>query len=1323
MNSSESIRHLPDDPFPGIEPYSFAERDIFFARPEELRSLIRLVVMYRGVLLYSASGTGKSSLINAGLIPHALDEGFSPVRIRVQPRRDEEIVIGRIVDKTGAELTYLPSIFDFDEDQERPVLPVDDFVRIVRMKAKETYPLLIFDQFEEWITLFESASVGQPATDVKFSRDRIRDAIASLLNDNSLRVKILIAFREDYLASLTPLFRLCPSLQDECLRLMHLKTEQVLQAIRGPFEKKELLGRYRPAFTPELAGEITTQLQERAMAEQIHLTEVQIVCRSLWDKRGDAKDFDELFKKLGGVQGILERYLESSLQSLPEHQQQPAVALLSRMVTPAGTRNVVSRDDLLSLVQMEEGIPLDLLGSTLDNLEKNTKLVQRERRRNVYYYEIENEFLISWIQKKSQERQRLLQEQKLVEEERQRRLQEQAKTASRLRKLSIALAGVFLLAVVAALIAGRQATRAHREARFSLARELAAAAVNDLNLDPQRSLLLALHSASLSYSVDKSVTTETQNALHRTLPSLRLMQSLAGHKGWVYDVAFSSDGRLLATSSSDPSVKVWDAGTGRELHTLLGFRDGVLAVAFSPDPTSSTLATASADSSVILWDAMSGKRLRTLVGHQGGVTAVAFDAEGRRLASASYDGTVRIWDVRSGEALHTFYPDVGHVFSVAFDPDGKRLVVAGENGLAAVWEVSSARRLFLLRGHEWEINATAFSRNGKWIATAGRDVTARVWDATTGELKTTLSGHTNTVQAVAFSPDSRRLATASLDRTAKVWDVAEGRELFTISGHNDYVHGVDFSPDGSQLATASFDGSAKVWSAQPGQELLTLTHSAAVNQVVYSSDGKRLASASRDGRAIIWDAETGGTVAIIRSYAELRGVAFSRDGSRLATCGSGDTVKVWDVASSARLLSLPLNSTFVHSVIFSPDGKRLAAAGLGGQAIVWDANKGTQLLTLSGPSGTVYEVTFSPDGKYVATANANGTAVIWDGASGAPLDTLIGHTNRVQSVSFSPDGEYLLTTSADATAKIWEVKAGKELLTLAGHTDLVWRGTYSPDGALVATASFDKTTRIWDARSGQELLVLPGHSNWVKGLAFSPNGKHLVSCSEDNTIRMYTLDVKELISLALSRLSRSLTVQERNKKYLHEEGLESIVEAVDLLVRGKNAARDGNFNGAIEKIREATKLDPLIDVDPAVEARRLAARSLVSRGEWLVRQDSVIEGIAAYRRAQELDSTQISPESWNALCWWGSLLGHATEVMFACQKAVELAPANGGIRDSRGLARALTGDSPGAIEDFSAYLRWDFDKERLSRRQRWIKTLKAGGNPFMARELEQLRHE
>jgi WD40 repeat protein len=431
---------------------------------------------------------------------------------------------------------------------------------------------------------------------------------------------------------------------------------------------------------------------------------------------------------------------------------------------------------------------------------------------------------------------------------------------------------------------------------------------------------------------------------------------------------------------------------------------------------------------------------------------------------------------------------------------------------------------------------------------------------------------------------------------------------------------------------------------------------------------------------------------------------------------------VWDVASSARLLSLPLNSTFVHSVIFSPDGKRLAAAGLGGQAIVWDANKGTQLLTLSGPSGTVYEVTFSPDGKYVATANANGTAVIWDGASGAPLDTLIGHTNRVQSVSFSPDGEYLLTTSADATAKIWEVKAGKELLTLAGHTDLVWRGTYSPDGALVATASFDKTTRVWDAYSGQELLVLPGHSNWVRGVAFSPNGKHLVSCSEDNTIRMYALDTKELIALAQSRLSRCLTHQERGM-YLRVGQLQSFANAADLLLEGNKAARMGNFDGALAKIHEAMKLDPLISAEVTVRARKAAAHGAVLQGEWLVRQDSVIEAIAAYRRAQELDSTQISPDSWNALCWWGSLFGHASEVMFACQKAVELAPANGGIRDSRGLARALTGDSPGAIKDFKAYLDWDWDRTRKLKRERWIQVLRTGGNPFSKRALEELRRE
>ncbi len=394
---------LPDAPYPGIDPFTYSDRDIFFAREEESRALIRFVVIHRGVLFYADSGTGKSSLINAGLIHAAIVEGFQPEKLRVQPRKGEEIVVERLSQHSHPGPPYLPSIFAADENDDDIVLSVSSFLEIVKNKSQETYPLLIFDQFEEWFTLFEEGARGLQADYAKIAQESIRDAILSILWDSQLSVKLLLVLREDYLAKLTPFFSRYPDLPDQYLRLAPLKGEQIERIIRGPYDEYPQV--YPNEIPVSMAHKIRTQFEDRSGGDHVSLSEVQIVCRTLYEAEKVGDQLEKYFDDLGGVQGILEIYLEKALETLPENQKDLSITLLSRMVTPVGTRNVISQDDLISLVINEEKIThRNLIKETLDNLEKETKLVRRERRREVYYYEIVSEFLVEWIQRKNRDR-------------------------------------------------------------------------------------------------------------------------------------------------------------------------------------------------------------------------------------------------------------------------------------------------------------------------------------------------------------------------------------------------------------------------------------------------------------------------------------------------------------------------------------------------------------------------------------------------------------------------------------------------------------------------------------------------------------------------------------------------------------------------------------------------------------------------------------------------------------------------------------------------------------------------------------------------------
>ncbi len=774
------------------------------------------------------------------------------------------------------------------------------------------------------------------------------------------------------------------------------------------------------------------------------------------------------------------------------------------------------------------------------------------------------------------ERQRELEEALKLAESEKHRAEEQARNLTQMRTRNRIITIVGVVALVAAVAAGilgvisnqnvnkaqiantqaaenlssaraAQATseanalEAQHQARLSKAREFAAAAVSNLSIDPERSILLALQAVEVTYAQDGTTLPEALEALHQSLAILRIERVLAGDQYYT-SVAFSPVDDKLAAEDASGTVTIWDSASGQTLSTLsagVPSADGLTRVVFSSDGTK--LAATGGDHTARVWEAATGRELLTLSGHKDDVVGLAFSRDGQRIATASWDGTLKVWEAATGRELLTIEHSAA-LNAVAFSPDDSQLAAGDENGTFIIWNAANGQQIvsgthIAPPNGRATIVDLAYSPDGTRLATASQDLTAKIWDVASGRELFTLAGHTDWLTNVLFSPDGTHLATASVDGTAIVWDAKTGQAAFTLSGPTDEIIGLSFSQDGQHLATGGY--AIRLWTVGTTHELLTLSGQLGqVRRIAFSPDGARLASAGADGMARVWDANTGQVLSTLVGHdGAVLDVAFSPDGKRLFTGGLDGTARMWDLASGQMLFELTGHAGGIRGVAFSPDGTKVVTASSDQTAKVWDAETGREMLTLTGHEFGLNGVAFSPDGSKIATTNDDTTVRVWDAATGKELWTLEsppveGFNNWTIGVAFlSRDGSKLVATSANKTAIEWDLNNGTPLFKLSGHAAALAGVAVSPDGALIATASRDRTVKVWEASTGRELFTLHGHTDGVRGVAFSLDGTRLASSSDDGTIRIYVLPLEELMSLARSRLTRTWTVDEC-KKYL-----------------------------------------------------------------------------------------------------------------------------------------------------------------------------------------------
>ncbi len=589
------------------------------------------------------------------------------------------------------------------------------------------------------------------------------------------------------------------------------------------------------------------------------------------------------------------------------------------------------------------------------------------------------------------------------------------------------------------------------------------------------------------------------SAAARRLPVLWLE-----HQGSVHSAAFSPDGTRVITASWDHTAQLWDATTGKPVTPPLRHQDLVSSAAFSPDGT--RVVTASLDNTARIWDATTGKPLTAPLTHQAYVSSAAWSPDGTRIVTVSDDRTVHVWDAATGTSLTPPLVHQGYVSSATWSPDGTRLVTASFDQTARIWDATTGQLVAPPLAHQGIVRSAAWSPDGTRVVTAGDDHVARIWDAASGQPVAPPLPHRGLVWSAAWSPDGTRIVTASWDNTARVWDAASGQPLSPPLSHQGHVASAAFSPDGTRVVTASSDdNTARIWDAASGQPLsLPLSHQDSVRSAAFSPDGTRVVTASWDKTARVWDATIATPLAPpLDHHGSVHSAAFSPDGTRVVTASDDETARVWD-ASSGKPLAPPLeHDRSVISAAFSPDGKRIVTASLGNTARVWDASSGKPLTPPLTHQGSVSSATFSPDGTRIVTASWDNTARVWDAATGAAISPPLTHQGNVLGAAWSPDGTRVVTASDDQTARIWDAVSGKPVAPPLVHHGSVLSAAWSPDGARVLTASDDQTARIWDAVSGKPVAPPLRHQSTVLDATWSPDGTRVVTASDDKTARVW----------------------------------------------------------------------------------------------------------------------------------------------------------------------------------------------------------------------------
>jgi WD40 repeat protein len=1098
-------------PFPGLDPFMKDDSSTFFGREKEIRVLydrLNPIIPLRAdrlVPVLGSSGCGKSSLIQAGLLPRlTARRGRWAVVPTALPTEQPLRSLARTLSVIGA-----GDIEQVHADLVEDPRTLDRALERFRASAvgREPSVLMVIDQAEELLTLVPGEE---------------RRTFLTLLSDVLERTSwlwIVVVFRTEFLSDF---------LQTDHAGLFR---QPITVGPLGRTALFEVIGRpaARAGVRFEPPSLVHRMVDDTGSGDALPL--LAYCLHELWQRSGKDGVINEgEYDHLGGVAGSLSKRADELTAQLqqPRDQGEPVLRTLIKFVTMQGstpTRRRVLRRSLS--VEEREIVDAFVAARLL------TAAADPASGEAVVY--VTHEALIDrWTPL----RQRV--EARMVDLQLRARLEQWAGewvesgraddyllSGERLRSARLwAESDPDALADAPAVREYlERSVRADHATMTRLADAIAAGALSVLARSPETALSVALT------AIREFVATPlVYQVLIAALAVSHLERILRGHARSLTDVAWSPRGTKLATASLDGSVRIWeDPDNHSGVAVVLSVPGGsVEAVAWSPD--GDRLAVASVDGMIRIWDVSGSRITTTLAVAELRPAALAWSPDGSRLAVGGTAG-VRVLDLDAdGETVVL----AGHecpVGAVAWSPEGDRLAAGAVDWSVQIWDLDAGGGATQLSGHEGPVGAIAWSPRGDLLATGSDDWSVRIWDVKHAIQKAVLEHHDNIVCAVAWSADGARVASGGGDGSVLLWSAAsddtETRPLSILTGHDDTVTALTWSPNRAKVVSASADGTARVWSAH----LTALHHDQRTRAIAWSLDSKLIATTSGEGIIRIWDAVRGDALTELAGHGDrVAHLAWSPDGRRLATTGLDRVVRIWDMAAGIdEFRAFPGQEGQGTWIAWSPDSTRIAGASMDGTVRIWhiESDEPPEVLSFVTPATWAG---WSPTAAKFAVVLSDGTVNVRNVASPSTATVFRTHDADVWGASWSSDGTRLATASYDRKIKVWDVATGAEEAVLIGHEDAVYGVAWSPvPGGWLASAGRDRTVRLWDVAEAREVAVLRGHDDVIWGLAWSRDGARLATGSDDGVVRLWDVSLSyESARCEAERLElRPLTADER----------------------------------------------------------------------------------------------------------------------------------------------------------------------------------------------------